>query len=266
MNRKLLAILAALLLTVSLCACGDKEEETTDGGINIGGDTQTEATGDETDEDDTDNDTEDSDESEDETQAPEANRGNPGEYEYTTLETPETVYVHSATGAANLRDADFNKLESIENGVSLERVGVSTDAEGYWSKVVYKGETCYIASNLVTTIADPDAGFVACDKTVQLIEGTGSMNVRDLPSTTEGKVIGYVYEGEEIKVIAVNTVDGWYKVEGKDGEGTKVIGYVAANPKYIEVETEAATEATTEAGTEGATEAGTETGTEAAGA
>lgn len=263
MNRKLLAILAALLLTVSLCACGDKEEETTDGGINIGG-TEVEASGDETDEDDTDNDTEDADESEDETQAPEA--GKPGEYEYTTLETPETVYVHSDTGAVNLRDADYNQLGSIKNGVSLERIGVSTDADGHWSKVVYKGETCYIASKYLTTIADPDEGFVACDKTVYLTEGTVSMNVRDLPSVDEGKIIGTVYKDEPIKVIAVNTVDGWYKVEIKNNDGNTITGYVAANPKYIEVETEAATEATTEAGTEGATEAGTETGTEAAGA
>ena len=130
---------------------------------------------------------------------------------------------------------------------------VSTDADGYWSKVIHEGKTCYIASKFVTTIADPDAGFVVCEKTVYLKDGVGSMNVRDLPSMEESEIIGHVLEDAPIKVVAENTVDGWYKVEIKDYDGNTITGYLAANPKYVEVDTEAATtQATTESTTEAA--------------
>ena len=247
--KKLLAIITALLLVASLCACNnnDEEETTTNNKIEIPG--GTDASGSEN--------GDESDESDEETTAAATKVGNPGDYEYTTLATPETVYVRSATGAANLRDANYKKVGSLENGVAVERVGVSTDADGYWSKVVYQGNTCYIASKFVTSIADPDAGFTACDKTVYLKEGVGSMNVRDLPSMEESEIIGHVLEDAPIKVVAENTTDGWYKVEIKDYEGNTITGYLAANPKYVEVDTEAATtQATTESTTE-ATEATT---------
>ena len=236
--KKLLAIITALLLVASLCACNnnDEEETTTNNKIEIPG--GTDASGSEN--------GDESDESDEETTAAATKVGNPGDYEYTTLATPETVYVRSETKAAHLRDADYNPIVSLNNGTALERIGISTDASGYWSKVVYEGNTCYIASKLLTTFADPDEGFVACEKNAYLTESTTAMAVRDLPSMDEGEVIGHAEKSNDkndsIKVIAINTEDGWYKVEvyNKDGE-LKVTGYMAANPKYIEVETDADT-------------------------
>lgn len=75
------------------------------------------------------------------------------------------------------------------------------------------------------------------------------MNVRDLPSMDESEVIGHVLEDAPIKVVAENTTDGWYKVEIKDYDGNTITGYLAANPKYVEVETESATTEAAEATT-----------------
>ena len=144
MTKKLIAIFMAILLIVSLCACNDPntDEETTSGKtINI----QTEdTTGTDATEITTETETELPTESETETDDPDEIE-NPGEYTYTEFDTPETVYVLSATGAATLRAGDYTIITSLANGASLERTGISNGANGFWSQVVYEGQTCYIA-------------------------------------------------------------------------------------------------------------------------
>ncbi|MBR3879639.1 MAG: hypothetical protein IKJ24_05925, partial [Clostridia bacterium] len=161
MIKKILALLLVLLLSVALFACNDNEEETTDDGkINVETNDQT---GDETG-------------NEIETGDVNTEIGDPGEYSYS--ERNETVYVNNPDSAVTLRSADYEPMGSIAHGTELKRIGLSTDNANYWSKVIYEEEEYYIASKFITTIKNPDEGFVEVTKTVVVNEQTGSLNIR----------------------------------------------------------------------------------------
>ncbi len=245
MTRKIIAIFITILLIVSLCACNgnQNDEESTSGKtINI----HTEATTgiDETEETEETDESETPTESETETNDPDEIE-NPGEYTYTTLETPETVYVLSATGAATLRAGDYTIITSLANGASLERTGISNGSNGFWSQVVYEDQTCYIATHLITTLADLDEGFTEVEKT--LVKSDGSLKIRMAPDMNS-EVVGYISAGEEIKVVAENADLGWYKIEFVPYGATETTtGYIVADPKYFEPdETESETAETVE--------------------
>jgi len=248
MFKKLLAILLVLLMSVSLFACNDTEEDTTDGGnINITeGDTDENGeTGDEID-----------------TGSTPTEIGDPGEYSYS--ECNETVYVNNPDSAATLRTADYVAKGSVAHGTELRRIGLSTDAANYWSKVVYNEETYYVATKLLTTMKNPDEGFVEVTKTVVINEKTGALNIRNIPSM-ESTVVGYASAGKDIKVIAENVATGWYKIEFVNADEKTVTGYIASDAKYF-VTKETNTDTNTGTGaTENSTDA-TEDGTDGAGA
>ena len=179
--------------------------------------------------------------------------GDPGEYDYSACN--ETVYVSSS--AATLRTAEYEAKGSVPQGTALTRTGISTDADGYWSKVTYEGETYYVASKLLTDIADAIEGFVEASKTVVVNEKTGSLNIRSLPTTKGSEIIGYAIAGVEITVIAENTTTGWYKVQFVAYSGETMTGYIASDAKYFEgaeVESSSASESASEANTEAADE------------
>ena len=179
--------------------------------------------------------------------------GDPGEYEYTACN--ETVYVSSS--AATLRTADYEAKGSVAQGTALVRTGVSTDEAGYWSKVTYEGETYYVASKLLTDIADANEGFVEVTKTVVVNKKTGSLNIRSLPTTKGSEIIGYAKAGVEITVIAENTTTGWYKVRFVNYDGETMTGYIASDAKYFEgaqEESSSNTESKAEAENNGAPE------------
>ena len=228
MTRKLIAILTALLLTASLCACNDTpdDEETTSGKTII---IQTEETSDT----ETESATESAEETSSETETEDTDEiQNPDYYTYTELETPETVYVLSATGAATLRAGDYTIITSLANGAELERIGISNGGNGFWSQVVYEEQTCYIASHLITALADLDEGFTEVTKT--LTKADGSLKIRMAPDMNS-EVIGYISAGEEISVIAESAE--WYKIEFVPyGATEKATGYIVANPEYFEPE------------------------------
>ena len=179
--------------------------------------------------------------------------GDPGEYTYTACN--ETVYVSSS--AVTLRTAEYEAKGSIPQGTALERIGISNDAEGYWSKVIYEGETYYVGSQFLTDIADPNEGFVEVSKTVVVNDTTGSLNIRSLPTMTGSKVIGYAVAGTEITVLAENTTTGWYKVQFVNYDGETMTGYIASDAKYFEgaqEESSSNTESKAEAENNGAPE------------
>lgn len=258
MSRKLLAILAALLIAASLCACTDGGEEETSENNTIDINQETGNGENDTTEGETD-------ELGNEIGTGSTEIGDPGEYSYT--ECNETVYVNNPDSAVTLRSETYEAKGSISHGTQLKRIGLSTDEANYWSKIEYNDQEYYIASKFLTTINtnNPDEGFVEVEKTVVVNANTGSLRIRNIPSM-ESSVIGHAEAGNDIKVIAENTTTGWYKVEFVDANGVTSTGYIASDTKYfVEPETEASTTAATEATTESTsvTEAATETSTEA---
>ena len=217
MSRKLLAILTALLIAASLCACnnGENEETTDDTSININQETESKA-------DESDNETG---EHGSEIGTGSTEIGDPGEYSYT--ECSEVVYVNNPASAVTLRSETYEAKGSVPHGTQLTRIGLSTDEANYWSKIKYNDEEYYVASKFLTTIDanNPDEGFVEGEKTVVVNDSTGSLNIRNVPSM-ESTVIGHAIAGTDIKVIAENTETGWYKVEFVDANGETAVGYI----------------------------------------
>ena len=210
MNRKLIAILTALLLTASLCACNEKNpEKDSDSGnkINI----STEAP------DESGSETANGSEDGSETESQEA-------IELVFSEQKDTVYVISSTNQVNLRSepvvTDSTARLVVENGEELQRIAISTD--GSWSKVVYDGGEYYIKSTYVTTLKDVNAGFTATSKTLYLT--VDSLYVRIAPDMSN-EAIDTIYRGNKVEVIAENTETGWYKIKFAGTYATE--GYVA---------------------------------------
>ncbi len=224
MNKKIIAIITALLLAASLASCANDtpdEESTTDNNIIIPGTSDSTDGTDETESTETE-DTSDTDESE--TQEP---------AEIVFVDKKDTVYVLAQNQAANLRTApslDSSTVhKSVPNGTALERIAVSED--GGWSRVVYEEVECYIRSSLLTTLEDPDAGFVPVSKTLTL---KSSLFVRMAPYNAgepQTEAVDTLYAGDVVTVVAENTVSGWYKVTFDGTYATE--GYIVNNPKYF---------------------------------
>lgn len=260
MTKKILAIILAALMVAALAACNNKKpnETNNDGKIDITTEAPTTGATDNTTEPETNKPDETG--GEVDTNAP-TTTGDPKDYEYTT-EKNGTVYVNNPGSAVTLRSADYVAMGSVDHGTELQRIGISNDAENYWSKVIYNAKEYYVATKFLTTVKNPDEGFVEVSKIVKINEKTGSMNVRNLPSM-EGTVIGHVSCNKDVTVIAENTTTGWYKIEFVNTEKQKVTGYIASNKEYF-VADKTETTGTTEAPKTKTTEAETETTTEAA--
>ena len=201
-------------MCIALVACntGNEEETTGTGSINVPGE-GTDTDGGE-------------DGSEVETDTPKVEAGDPGEYTYS--ECNETVYVNNGS-AVTLRTAEYEAKGSVAHGTGLQRIGLSTDADKYWSKVIYNEEIYYVATQFLTTynINDIDDGFVAVEKIVVVNDETGSLNIRNIPTFEGSVVVGWAVAGVETKVVAENTTTGWYKVEYKPyGSDEVAYGYI----------------------------------------
>ena len=224
MKKRLLAVLAtlvALMMCISLFACTDNNtEDDTNDKINV---VETDENG---------NVIESGDEIGPGNQNTEI--GDPNEYDY--IERDEAVYVNNPGSAVTLRSEDYEAKGSVKDGTELRRIGLSNDEANYWSKVLYNGETYYVASKFLTTIKDPDEGFVEVDKIVVVNDETGSLNIRNLPTTEGSQIIGWAVAGAETKVVAENSEIGWYKVEFTPYGSDKVAyGYISSDKDFFVV-------------------------------
>ncbi len=150
------------------------------------------------------------------------------------IEHYDVVYAAHPNGAIMLHAfLSEDKDTSVANWTALQRIAVSQDGE--WSKVIYKDILYYVATQCVTTLSDPDEGFTSVDKALYLKKDISALSVRLLPDM-DSLVIGYVYSGEKIHVVAENVEAGWYKISFVLYGGEKSFGYITSDPKYFEEE------------------------------
>ncbi len=227
MSKKLLIILSALLVTASLYACNDIEDNT-DNTINNDHETTESESG-------SGNDGTNETETGDQIDPPDVSDiKDPGEYSY--IEKNDKIYVIGAN--LTLRTADYEPMGSVEVGTELQRIGIS-EGEGYWSKVLYEDQELYVSNKYTTMLEDLDEGFTAVEKTLVSV---GSLKIHIAPEEdydwqVDAKIIGWFTEGEEVKVVAVNEETGYYKVEFTPyGSNKTAFGYITSNEKYFEDE------------------------------
>lgn len=205
--KKILVILAALLVMISLVACNNNQNND-DPNVNIPSGNQGERP------------------SEDNTPAVDRN------FE----DKNDTVYIMTPNGAANLRtDTSFDDEAkagiSLPNGTELER----SQADANWSKITYEGEEYYIANKMIVEANVLD-GFEETSKSVKII--VGSVNVRYVPARTSDEPILMLVEGDVVEVVGFNPdlgEEGWYKIKlVKDEEQPYEFGYISAYHEYSE--------------------------------
>ena len=215
MKFRFIVILAALILALSITACGNKnsgEESTTGGTININGEQPGNTT-----------DASSSDQNAEETTMPVVDRvSDPGEFTY--VEKNDTVYV-------------INKLNSVafrgefKNGDVLQRIAISED--GRWSKVIFNGVEGYIATRNLTSYNPTSNNFEACDLTLTVAKDK-SVRIRISPEVPTGidyndpievdfNVAALIGDGQTVKVVASN--GEWYKIEYTPADGVLAAGY-----------------------------------------
>ena len=211
--KKILVILAALLVATSLVACdnGNKEDPTTPNiDIPTGPSTEQPSDGPET---------------------PAVDR----DFE----EKNDKVYVMTPNGAANLRtDTSFEEDAkagiSLVNGTILDR----SEADDEWSKVTHEGEEYYIANKLIVEV-DVIDGFEEQEKSIKII--VGSVNVRYVPARTTDDPIFTLVENDVVEVVGFNSdlgSEGWYKIKlTVTEEQPYEFGYISAYHEYSEVVT-----------------------------
>ena len=158
------------------------------------------------------------------------------EFTFTDLETPVSVYALKAINVRELPSfADDVAKKSVVKGTELVKIAESNETdvdsnniEYKWFKVQYEEKEYYVKSTLVTSLGNPDEGFVEVEKTLY---AKGSLKVRLVPSM-ENEEVGYISTGAAIKIIAENTESGWYKIEFEGQYTEKGEYYVVADAKW----------------------------------
>ena len=209
MKIKFFAIIMAIILALSITACGNKnnnEDSTTDNKINING----EQTGDNA---------SNSNQNEEATSdMPVVDRvSDPGDVTYVAKN--DTVYVINKLNSVAFRGGKMESLGEFKNGDVLQRTAISED--GRWSKVTFNGVEGYIATRNLSSYNPASNNFEPCDLTLTVAKDK-TINVRISPEVPTGidykdpieldfNVAGQVSEGYTFKVVASN--GEWYKVE-----------------------------------------------------
>ncbi|MBR4873688.1 MAG: SH3 domain-containing protein [Clostridia bacterium] len=217
--KKLLATLLALLLALSLVACGGDVETESETDLPTETESETESEAVDTTESETEADTA-------ETEAP----ADPFE------ERSETVYVNGAN-ALNIRstpssDTSDNIVGSVAEGSPLERTGY-TDT---WSRVVYNGVVCYASSKYLSVKAPPVVDPV--EHKTMYVKVEVSLTVRSKP-WMEAESVAYFNNGRAVTLtgtVAEADEHGivWARISFTDENGNAKEGFV--NATYLSEE------------------------------
>ena len=136
-----------------------------------------------------------------------------------------TVY---ASQDVNVREgpavADYKVVGKLKLGQSVQQVGIGDNG---WSRVIFEGKKCYIASQYLRTEkpqygGTPEETLSPEDypniKTVSdTVYATGSLNVRTGPGKGY-KAIGYLKHGQEAQRVGIAD-NGWSKIRYNSGYG-----------------------------------------------
>ena len=200
--RKFFALVLALIMILSLVACGQNEDDTTDSDPIITDPTDTEPTDTEPTDTGIDGVTdkqEPADTDPIETDAPETDAPLSTEF----VEVNEVVYVYG-TDILNVRkepSTSSEKMGEMKEGEQVTRLGYNSE----WSKISYYGNEYYASSDYLTT----SAPLEFADKTDTVyITAEGTLNLRKKPSQN-ADIWAYLPYGTELSRTGIaTTADG----------------------------------------------------------
>ena len=123
-------------------------------------------------------------------------------------------------------------LYELENGEVAQCVGISDNG---WSKLIYKGVTCYAVTSYLTEVTDasaePDGGTLATEPTENIgeqieiqtqfefvddqVTAKKAVNLRSLPSTEDPRcvIVAQLDNGVVIRRTGINHDLGWSRVD-----------------------------------------------------
>jgi len=151
--------------------------------------------------------------------------GEAGEDGIKTVFTPVNQEV-TAKDVVNLRKLpsveheDATVVAQLKNGDVATCVGVSDNG---WSKLEYKGETCYAVTSYLTPVGDGELPTQPEDDGIQtqfeemndLVTAKVEVNLRSLPSVEDPDcvVVASLKNGEVVTRTGINRDVGWSRVE-----------------------------------------------------
>lgn len=120
-------------------------------------------------------------------------------------QTEETVYASQTVNVRKSPSTDGEQAGQLYAGESIQRIGM----EGEWSKVLFRGEECYIKSEFLTAeqTQAADDGFEAVDEYVEALQ---NVRMRRSPST-EGEIVGTLDGGTEVHRIGYS--EQWSRIQ-----------------------------------------------------
>ena len=145
----------------------------------------------------------------------------------------------TAKNETNLRDIPSQGegatvLYRLKNGETAKRIGISSSG---WSKLEYNGETVYAVSSYLTTdLGEPEPEPTEADdgivtefrKVDEQVTAKEWVNVRSLPSVTDGEIVGKLENGTLVRRTGISD-NGWSRLEMEGKTVYAVSSYLTAD-------------------------------------
>lgn len=145
----------------------------------------------------------------------------------------------TAKNETNLRDIpnqgeEATVLYRLKNGETAKRIGISSSG---WSKLEYNGETVYAVSSYLTTdLGEPEPEPTEADdgietefrKVDEQVTAKEWVNVRSLPSVTDGEIVGKLENGTLVRRTGISD-NGWSRLEIEEKTVYAVSSYLTAD-------------------------------------